>query len=77
VELRGGWRTVQVHGQTPGEAHKDLHITSEEFHEVGAKIAARLSLQGTDREKQEVLTAIVARKDEVISPDAWLIADRS
>ena len=52
-----------------GEAHEDLHITSEEFDEVGAEIARALDhFDVPEREKQEVLAAIVARKDEVINP---------
>lgn len=56
-------------GKPMGEAHEDLHITSEEFDEVGAEIARSLDhFKVPDREKQEVLAAIVARKDEVINP---------
>jgi hemoglobin len=45
------------------------HITSEEFDEVGAEIARALDhFKVPNREKQEVLAAIVARKDEVINP---------
>jgi hemoglobin len=50
------------------EAHKDLHITSEEFDEVGAEIARALDhFNVPEREKQEVLAAIVARKTEVVN----------
>lgn len=56
-------------GKPMGEAHEDLHITSEEFDEVGAEIARALDhFKVPDREKQEVLAAIVAQKDEVINP---------
>ena len=56
-------------GRDLGEAHKDLQITSEEFDEVGAEIASALDhFKVPEREKQEVLAAIVARKDEVVSP---------
>jgi hemoglobin len=56
-------------GKEMGDAHKDLHITSEEFDEVGAEIASALDhLNVPDREKQEVLAAIVARKTEVVNP---------
>src|SRR5215210_8080563 len=52
-----------------GEAHKDLHITSEEFDEVGAEIGRALDyFKVPGPEKQEVLGAIVARKAEVINP---------
>ena len=58
----------QYTGEELGEAHKDLHITSEEFDEVGAEIAGALDhFKVPEREKQEVLAAIVARKDEVVS----------
>ena len=51
------------------EAHKDLRITSEVFDEVGAEIASALDhFKVPDGEKQEVLAAIVARKDEVLNP---------
>jgi hemoglobin len=51
------------------EAHKDLHITPEEFDEVGVEIANALDHFGVqEREKQEVLAAIVARKPEVVDP---------
>jgi hemoglobin len=56
-------------GKDMGEAHKDLHITSEEFDEVGAEIANALDhFKVPEREKQEVLAAIVARKTEVVNP---------
>ena len=56
-------------GRELGEAHKDLHITSEEFDEVGAEIGRALDhFNVPEREKQEVLGAIVARKAEVINP---------
>jgi hemoglobin len=56
-------------GKKLGEAHEDLHITSEEFDEVGAEIAGALDhLNIPEREKQEVLAAIVAQKDDVINP---------
>ena len=59
----------QYTGEELGEAHKDLHITSDEFDEVGAEIARALDhLNVPEREKQEVLAAIVARKNEVVNP---------
>ncbi|CAN5755636.1 hypothetical protein BH20ACT14_BH20ACT14_13390 [soil metagenome] len=58
-------------GKELGEAHQDLHITSEEFDEVGAEIASALDhFNVPEREKQEVLAAIVARKDEVVNPSS-------
>jgi hemoglobin len=54
-------------GKELGEAHKDLHITSGEFDQVGAEIANALDhFDVPEREKQEVLAAIVARKTEVV-----------
>jgi len=56
-------------GRDLGDAHKDLHITPEEFDEVGVEIARALDhFKVPDRERQEVLDAIVARKNEVINP---------
>jgi hemoglobin len=54
-------------GKELGEAHEDLHITSDEFDEVGAEIASALDhFKVPEREKQEVLAAIVSKKAEVI-----------
>jgi hemoglobin len=65
-EVTGG--PFKYTGKPMGEAHEDLHITSEEFDEVGAEIAKSLDHFGVpEPEKQEVLAAIVARKAEVIS----------
>lgn len=59
----------QYTGKDMGEAHEDLHITSEEFDEVGAEITAALDhFKVPEREKQEVLAAIVSKKEEVINP---------
>jgi hemoglobin len=59
----------QYTGKELGDAHKDLHITSDEFDEVGAEIARALDhFDVPEREKQEVLAAIVARKAEVVNP---------
>jgi hemoglobin len=56
-------------GEELHEGHKDLRITSEEFDEVGAEIASALDdFHVPEREKQEVLAAIVAQKAEVVSP---------
>ena len=58
----------QYTGKELDEAHKDLHITSEEFDEVGAEIARALDHYDVpERERNEVLAAIVAHKDEVVS----------
>ena len=54
----------QYTGKEMGEAHRQLHITSEEFDEVGAEIARALDhFKVPERETQEVLAAIVARKE--------------
>jgi hemoglobin len=56
-------------GRDLGTAHRDLHITAEDFDEVGAEIADALDhFDVPEREKQEVLAAIVARKTEVVDP---------
>ena len=58
----------QYTGKDMHEAHKDLHLTSEEFDEGGAEIARALDhFNVPEREKQEVLAAIVARKTEVVN----------
>lgn len=54
-------------GKDMREAHKDLHITSDEFDEVGAEIRRALDhFKVPAREKEELLAAIVARKGEVV-----------
>ncbi len=58
----------QYTGKEMGEAHADLHITSEEFDEVGAEIAGALDhFKVPEREKQELLAVIVSKKTEVVS----------
>ena len=56
-------------GRTPlglEEAHRDLHITPEEFDEVAAELGRTLDHFGVPaREKGEVLAAFAAHKDEV------------
>ena len=56
-------------GSTPlglEEAHRDLHITPEEFDEVAAELARSLDHFGVPaREKEEVLGAFAAHKGEV------------
>ena len=55
-------------GKSMAEAHKDLHIKSEEFDEVGAEISKALDhFKVPEREKQEVLAAIGSKKAEVVS----------
>jgi hemoglobin len=66
-EVAGG--PFKYTGKPMGEAHENLHISSEEFDEVGAEIAGALDhFKVPQREKDEVLAAIVARKAEVIDP---------
>jgi hemoglobin len=56
-------------GKQMGEAHNDLHITAEEFDEVGVEIANALDhFNVPEREKREVLAAIVAQKANLINP---------
>ena len=58
-------------GKDMHEAHKDLHLTSAEFDEVGAEIGRALDhFKVPEREKNEVLAAIVAHKGEVVTPTA-------
>jgi hemoglobin len=56
-------------GSTPlglEEAHRDLHITPDEFDEVAAELARSLDHFGVPpREKDEVLAAFAAHKGEV------------
>jgi len=58
----------QYTGKNMREAHKALHITPEEFDEVGIEIGRALDHFGVpEREKQELLAAVVAHKGEVAS----------
>ena len=56
-------------GRTPTgleEAHRELRISPEEFDEVAAELGRTLDLVGVpEREKQEVLAAFSAHKNEV------------
>ena len=59
----------QYTGKDMHEAHKDLHITPGEFDEVGVEIGRALDHFGVaEREKQELLTAVVSHKGEVAGP---------
>jgi hemoglobin len=60
----------QYTGKELGDAHEDLHITSDEFDEVGAEIARALDHFNVPEREKEVLVAIVARKYEVVNPSA-------
>lgn len=57
-------------GMTPiglEEAHRELRITSEEFDEVAAELGRTLDVIGVPKqEKEEVLAAFAAHKEEVI-----------
>jgi hemoglobin len=63
-EATGGPFTYS--GKPLGQAHEHLHITPQEFDEVGKEIASALDHFGVpEREKSEFLAAIVAHKEEV------------
>jgi hemoglobin len=50
------------------EAHAELHLTTEEFEEVGAEIVRALDyFKVPDREKQELVDAYMTSMDEVVS----------
>jgi hemoglobin len=67
--MRRSPRRSDPDGQELHEAHKDLRIMFEEFDEVGAEIASALDyFKVPEREKQEVLAAIVAHQAEVVNP---------
>jgi hemoglobin len=64
---------LQYAGTKPGmtalgleEAHRELRITPQEFDEVAAELGRTLDFVGVPlREKEEVLAAFAAHKDEV------------
>ena len=59
----------QYTGRPLGVAHEDLHITSDEFDEVGAEIGRALDhFNVPEREKREVLAAIASKNAEVVNP---------
>ena len=50
------------------EAHKDLHLTAEEFAEVGAEIVRALDFYKVpEREKQELVAAYMTAMPEVVT----------
>ncbi|MCC2628898.1 MAG: hypothetical protein K0S14_2548 [Thermomicrobiales bacterium] len=50
------------------EAHKDLHLTAEEFAEVGAEIVRALDYYKVpEREKQELVAAYMTAMPEVVT----------
>ena len=60
---------VHYTGRPLGEAHEHLHITSEEFDEVGAEIGRALDyFKVPERELLKVLAAIASKKAEVVNP---------
>jgi hemoglobin len=71
-------RTVWIIAQAGGpiaytglpldEAHRDLHLTADEFAEVGAEIVRALDFyEVPEREKQELVAAYMTAMDEVVS----------
>ena len=63
----------EYHGTEPGmtplgleEAHRQFHISHDEFDEVAAELGRTLDFLGVpQKEKEEVLAAFAAHKDEV------------
>lgn len=67
AETTGG--PFRYTGKPLGDAHRHLQLTPEEFDAVGAEIANALDYFNVpEREKGEVLAAIVAQKADVINP---------
>lgn len=65
-EVAGG--PFHYTGKDMHSAHEHLRLTSDEFDEVGKEIAASLDYFGVpEREKAEVLGAIVAHKGQVVN----------
>ena len=66
ASLAGG--PYQYTGLPLEEAHKDLHLTAEEFAEVGAEIIRALDFyQVPEREKQELVDAYMTAMPEVVT----------
>ena len=56
-------------GKPLDEAHEDLHLTAEEFEEVGAEIVRALDhFKVPEREQQELVDAYMTSMDEVVNP---------
>ncbi len=72
--------TATKPGSTPlglEEAHRELHITPEEFDEVAAELGRTLDHLGVPaREKDEVLAAFAAHKGK-LQRDRWLRPKRA
>jgi hemoglobin len=60
---------IEYTGLPLDEAHRDLHLTADEFAEVGAEIVRALDyFQVPEREKQELVAAYMTAMDEVVNP---------
>jgi hemoglobin len=60
---------VEYTGLPLDEAHQDLHLTPEEFEEVGAEIVRALDFYKVpEREQQELVAAYMTSMDDVVSP---------
>jgi hemoglobin len=66
ASLAGG--PFEYTGLPLDEAHQDLHLTAEEFKEVGAEIVRALDYYKVpEREKQELVTAYMTAMPDVVS----------
>jgi hemoglobin len=66
ASLAGG--PFEYTGLPLDEAHQDLHLTADEFEEVGAEIVRALDFYKVpEREKQELVDAYMTSMDEVVS----------
>ena len=66
ASLAGG--PFEYTGLPLDEAHQDLHLTADEFEEVGAEIVRALDFYKVpEREKQELVAAYMTSMDEVVS----------
>jgi hemoglobin len=66
ASLAGG--PFEYTGLPLDEAHADLHLTADEFEEVGAEIVRALDFYKVpEREKQELVDAYMTAMDEVVS----------
>src|SRR5215216_4560517 len=55
-------------GKPLDDAHRELHLTADEFEEVGAEIVRALDYYKVpEREKQELVAAYMTAMDEVVS----------
>ena len=66
--LAGG--PFEYTGLPLNEAHADLHLTADEFAEVGAEIVRALDYYGVgDKEKQELVDAYQTAMNDVVTAD--------